>query len=281
MTAKSPVVRFLAALAVAFSVVAGVSTAVAATPNVGQHIHIEVANHPVDGYPIPRADWTFQVTIKLHNQTGTATQLRIDDASTIKQTWAMSLGPCSDCVLGPFQVVVHFGTWSAGRHEIHWHVDVPKNDQGNRQFTTARSQICLASCTPNGVNGRPTPYNGGGSWYLGQYATITDLSPDTNVHPGGSIVIKAAQNATTACGFLNPDFHNGNHGTLLGCWADTARHTITIPLAAVPGDRLVLYASQANGNAGLFRLTVGDGSVRTVQTYEYQSWWAKGGVVLP
>jgi hypothetical protein len=253
----------------------------AATVNVGQHIHIEVANSPVDGYPIPRADWTFQVTIKLHNQTGRATYFRVDDASTTKQTQTISLGPCSDCTLGPFSYTVHFGTWSVGRHEIHWHVDVPKNDQGNRQFTTSRSQICVSSCSPNGVNGRPTPYNGGGSWYLTQYATVTLRSNETNVKPGGSISVKADQDATAACVFLNPDFHNGSHGTQLGCWTGTSSHTVVIPTTAIPGDKLVLYASQTDGNAGLFRLTIGDGSPHSTATYEYQSWWAKGGVVLP
>jgi hypothetical protein len=274
--------RILVVGAIAAAFIAGlIGFAVkGAVPNVGQHIHVEVANHPVDGHPIPRAPWTFQVTVKLHNQTGKATYLRIDDSSTTRVKVPLNLGPCADCQVS-FPLTVDFSQWPVGRRELRWHVDVPHNADGNRQFTTARDQVCNGSCSPNGPDGRPTPFNGGGSWYLSQYATVYDLSPDTQLRPGGSITFRAAQSASRACAFLNPDFHNGSSGTVLGCWSDTSKHAVTIPASAVAGDRLVLFASQADGNAGLIRLLVGTGADRATTDYEFQSWWAKGGVVLP
>jgi hypothetical protein len=274
-------VKRLAALVVVLALAGALSpVAVAAEPNVGQHIHVEVSNHPVDGFPIPRGPWTFQVTVKLHDQTGRATYLRLDDGpGTVRLTKSISLGPCDDCTLS-FPLTVDFSTWPAGRREIRWHVDVPNNSEGNRQFTTSRSQICNGSCSPNGPDGRPTPFNGGGSWYEGNdYSTVYLLSNESNVRPGGTIVVRAAQDANRACAFLNPDFHNLNAGSWSECWSGTSNHSLTIPASANVGDKLALYASDGN-NAGLLVTRLGSGSVAT-RTYEYQSWWATDGIVLP
>lgn len=257
------------------------------TPNVGQHIHVAIANHPVDGFPIPRVRTTYRITVTLHNQSGRVTWLRLQNKSGadfgLYRFDGLSgrpapLGPCADCSV-TFDYAVDWSRWAAGRYELRWTANVASNDDGQRQFNTSRSQVCLATCTNH--DGRPTPFNGAGSWYLGDYATVYDLSGDTAHRPGGSVVVRAAQDATSACAFLNPRFHDASSGTRLGCWSGQSNHTVAIPSSAVAGDRLVLMGSQANGNAGLFAVTLGTGATRATTTYEYQSWWAKGGIVLP
>lgn len=257
--------------------------------NTGQHIHATIADHPVDGFPIPKAPRTYRVTVTSHNQTGAVTWFRLctsascSDANRIifdgRSGRPAKLGPCADCSV-TFDMTINYSTWSTGRWEHRWTANVASNNDGERQFNTSRSQVCVGSCSPN-RSGRATPFNGGGSWYLDHYATVLDLSPDTAHKPGGSIIVRATQNATAACAFLNSNFHADDAGTRLGCWTGQSNRTITIPATAVPGDKLVLYAAEANGNAGLIVQRLGNGSPRSTTTYEYQSWWAKGGVVLP
>jgi hypothetical protein len=270
----------LASLAAAALLGLGVpGTTLAATPNIGAHIHVEVANHPTDRHPIPRAPWTFQVKVILHDQPGMVRYLRVDDSSTPRNRIALALGPCSDCDSGVFPFTIDFSGWSVGRHELRWHADLTNGDK--RQFTTSRSQVCIQACSPN-RSGRATPFNGGGGWYTdNEYAVGFMLSPETSVRPGGRIIWQAAQDGD-ACAFLNPDFHHGSSGTNLGCWSVQANqnHTVLIPASAQPGDRLVLYASDG-ANAGLLRLLVGDGTDRATATYEYQSWWTATELVLP
>lgn len=257
----------------------GGATAFAAGYNVGQHLHVGISNMPVDGFPIARAPYTFHVTLKAHDQTGRATSFRVNDYNDIRKQVPISLGPCTDCSLG-LDFTADFSTWSVGRHELRWTVNVPSNDDGNRQFTTSRTQVCISSCSPN-VSGRPTPFSGGGSWYLSQYATVYDLSPDTAHRPGGTITVRAAQDATGACAFLNPDFHHGSAGTELGCWTGQSNHAVQIPASAVPGDHLVLIGTRSDGNAGVYNVPLGNATPRATYAVEVQSWWSKGGIVFP
>jgi hypothetical protein len=255
--------------------------ALAATPNVGQHVHAEFTNHPVDGYPIPQAKYTFHTTIRLHNQTGPLRWYRVDseDVTGTQTKLPVQLGPCADCSWTG-DLVFDFSKWSKGRHEIRWHFDVSPNDDGNRQFTSSRIQICIVDCNSSS-SGRPTPYSGGSSWYLGKYATVTLRSKLIDVRPGNTITISFDQNAEGGCAFVNPDFHHNSSGTKLGCWTGLGKKLLTLPSTLVPGDNLLLVATQANGNGGVFHIKVSDGIARSTTYYEVQSWWAKGGIVFP
>lgn len=262
-------------LLLAAVLMAGLLGAAAGTPNVGEHLHWEVTNHPVDGYPVPRAPYTFHVVAQTHAQVTATRWFRVDARGTGKNV-PLVLGPGS--ARTSFDYTMDFTSWEPGRYEFRWHLDLSPNGEGKRQFTTSRSQVCIVSCLPN-RSGRATPLNGGGSWYLDHYATAYVLSRDTDIRPGGSIKVRAAQDARKVCVLLNPAIHEGSSGTVLGCWSDTATHTI--PLDVTTGDRLLVLATEPNGNAGAIRLIVGDGTPRAIANYEYQSWWAKGGVVLP
>lgn len=244
--------------------------------NVGEHLHWEVKNHPVDGHPIAKAPYTFHIKAQTHDQVKATRWFRVDNESTSFPAVKLVLGPGNAVV--EFDYTIDFSKWSTGRHELRWHLDLSPNDEGNRQFTTSRSQVCVGLCSAN-VSGRTSPFNGGGSWYLGEYATAYVLSKDTDIRPGGSIKVRAAQDAKAVCVFQNPDFHNGSSGTRLGCWNDTSNHVV--PLTGVVGDKILVIATQPNGNAGAIRLFLGDGSDKATADYEYMSWWAHGGVVFP
>jgi hypothetical protein len=253
----------------------------AATVNVGQHIHVEIANHPVDTTTVPRAPYTFNVTLRAHDQTGRITSFRVSDYSTVKKTVSKSLGPCSDCATS-FAFTVDFSSWSCGRHELRWTANVPDNDEGKRQFTTSRSFIMLAGCTTDRT-GRPSSWHaGGGSWYEGRdYSVAIRLSPDTTVKPGGTVQVRIQSSATRGCMFLNPAFHDGSHGTQLGsCWTGTGSVSRVIPSTARVGDKLVIFATDGK-NAGLLEERLGDGSKRSTAFHGQQSWWASTGLVLP
>lgn len=273
----------LAATLLAIHGIFAVSTALAATPNVGSHIHVEIANHPADGFPIPRANYTFNVKVTLHDFAGKLDWFRVSDGSTVKQKINLVLGPCADCST-TFPFTVNFGSWSQGRHELRWSANDndadPATGGSQRQYNTSRSQVCLGSCSPN-VSGRATPFQGGGSWYQGHdYATNYLLSPEASVRPGGSVVIRAAQDATNICAFVGPHFHDLDSGVKLGCWTGQSNRTVTIPADTAVGTAFVVIAHDGF-NAGVFRMLVGDGSPRPVLLYEYQSWWAKTGLVFP
>jgi hypothetical protein len=258
----------------------------AATPNVGQHIHVEVANHPVDGFPIARAPYTFHVTIRLHDYPAKVQYLRIDDGSTTraKRTFSPALSGGDD-VAYAFDWTVDFSSWSVGRHELRWHADSqdadPSTSGTQRQFTTSRMQVCIQSCSPN-VSGRAANWHGGGSWYTSvEYVVALMLSPDTSVKPGGTIVIRSQYSGAKACAFLNPSFHDLKHGTALGCGSvGTATKSIVIPGSASVGDKLVVVAL-GNQEAGVLDLRLGNGTAKATSYVGVQSWWERSGLVLP
>ena len=248
----------------------------AASYSVGQHIHVGISNHPTDGHPVSGV-YTFHVTVKLHDQSGQTTYIRLDDEhGNLLAKRSLVLGPCADCQT-TFDWPINLDAWPQGRTEIRWHVDIPKNNEGNRQFTTSRTQLCVATCS-GGTSDRRTPFNGGGSWYLGDYATVYLLSSERDIRPGGFVTVTNAQNADRWCVFRNPDMHHGSSGTTLGCGSGQKR--VELGDVAI-GDKIALYASQPNGNATVAVFTVGDGSDQAIRPYEFQSWWSHGGVILP
>lgn len=253
-----------------------------ATPNVGQHLHVEIANHPVDTYTIPKAPYTFQVTLRLHDNTGKVTSFRVSDYSTVKQTKSVSLGPCSDCSVS-FPFTVDFASWSTGEHELRWTANIPTNGEGKRQFTTSRSYVRVGGS--QNLHGRPDSWHaGGGGWYSGaDYAIGVQLSPDTAIKPGGATSWRVQSNANWGCLYLNPSFHSGSHGTQIGsCWTGTGSVSRTIPATAKAGDRLVQLAEDpSDRHIGVFEQRLGTGAARNTVFYGWQDWWSASGLVVP
>jgi hypothetical protein len=266
----------VASALVALLVLAGPVSA--ASYDIGQHLHVAVLNMPADGHPIPRAPYTFKVILQTHDESGTTGYLRVDDHGNTKARTTVNLGPGSETLA--LDWTIEFSSWSTGRHDLYWHLDLRSNQFGKRQFTTSRVQVCIVSCSPN-VGGRPTPFLGAGGWYNDYMISVLD-TPLTGVVPGATIRAHSQYgNATSQCAFLNPNFHNGSHGTALGCaGGGTGSHSFTIPASAVPGDNLVIVTRNSQ-QAGVLHLKVGDGSDAPTFYFETQDWWAQGGLVIP
>jgi hypothetical protein len=273
--------RLLAVLAAGALLTGAVGVTQAASYDVGAHLHVGVLNEPADGHPIARAPYTFHLMLKVHDQIGATSYLRIDDSSTTRAKIALVLPAVADLTYA-FDWTVDFSGWSVGRHELRWHLDVPHNSQGNRQFTTSRAEVCIGSCSPN-VGGRATPWLGGGGWYTSNtYVTAILDSPLTSVTPGGTITIHSQYSRSKVlCAYLNANFHVGDHGTILACFgAGTGKHAVAIPASANVGDGLLILSHDGN-EGGVLKLLLGDGSDRATYDLEINSWWSKTGLVLP
>ena len=252
----------------------------AVTPNEGFHQHLEFANHPIDGVPIPREARTILVTVKLHKYPGHLEWLRVSDYGTVKKsiplTGPYSLGPCEDCqVTIPF--TVDFSTWAVGRHEVRWSSNDNDALPGKRQYPTSRFQVCIASCLPK-HDRTQTNFLGGGGWYEGHdYVTALLMSPQSTVVPGGKIIIRSQYaRSKSLCVFVNPDFHHGSRGLQLQCWGSgTAERTLTLPSSLVAGDNLVIL-SDDGFEGGVLHLRISQPNY-----LETQTWWAETGLVLP
>lgn len=252
-----------------------VASAVAATPNVGQHIHVLIHDHPVEGHPITKSVHTYDVDIILHEFPVNAgiRYLRVDteDGQVYKRTFSPILRCAADTCTFPLEVTLDMRGWSTGAHELRWHADSSDSDPNlsgtQRQYTTSRFEVCVGSCSPAY---RKPPFLGGGSWYTKHdYVVPLIKSPDTAIKPGGRVVIDEG------CAYLNPDFHHGSHGTFLGC-----NTTVTIPTSADPGDSLVVVEHDGF-EAGVIKVPLGNGSPRSTWNIETQSWWADTGLRLP
>lgn len=254
------------------------TTASAATPNVGEHIHVAISNHPVDGKPIARGPYTFNVTITAHDTVARITSVRVADGGTVKVTKAISLGPCADCsVTVPF--TVDFSSWTVGRHELRWTANMPAITGHGRLYQSTGWQVCIAACTPN-PGGRATPFIEARGWQGGQYSNVRILTHLRLLNPGATFRVQAANTATTGACYLNPDFHSLSHGTLIGSFG-TSVTTLTIPASASPGDRLVCVAHQGT-RAGVQRVNVQPaGSDPATAVMESQLWWRATGLVIP
>jgi len=221
-------------------------------PNaVGQHIHVK-ATVPADGYPIDgRID--VPVTVTLHNQTGKVTSLRVSDGSTVKQKWAISLGPCADCSWTGV-VTVDFSTWGTGRREMRWTANIPTNGEGNRQYQSTGWQVCVRSCSPTYRSG---PWIEARGWYaLGHdYANARLTSPLSTVRSGGTITVKLAPGSggspTKLAGvYIDPDFHHGSAGIVVLQRAGSFSGSVTLPTLPPGPHKLVLLSSDGQ-NAGV------------------------------
>jgi hypothetical protein len=223
---------------------------------VGAHIHV-LATVPADGYP---TDGLVQVPVKVtaHDQTGTITSLRVSDGSTVKQSWPLSLGPCSDCSWSG-TVTVDFSTWPSGRREMRWTANVPKNAEGNRQYQSTGWQVCIRSCTPSYRSGVYLEARG---WYTGRgYQNARLTSPLSTVVSGGTVTVSlkpgsGGKPTTFSAVYLDPDFHHGSAGTVLLTRNGPYVGSITIPILAPGPHKLVLLSSDGL-NAGVLGIPFG------------------------
>lgn len=255
------------------------SGALGADYNVGAHLHVAVLNEPSPGHPIAKAPYTFHLVLQTHDQIGTTGYLRIDDSSTTRAKMNVAIGPGNSLLA--FDWTVDFSGWASGQHEVRWHLDIKKNAEGNRQYTTSRATLCVVTCSGKVGNGGRY-VTGGGSWYTGHdYLVPVTSSPLSAWVPGGTVTVQSEYSrAKSLVVLLNPNLHAGILGTQLAAWgAGNGSHQLSLAGLA-PGDNIVVISGDGQ-EAGVLHLKLGDGSDAETYYLETQSWWAKSGLVLP
>ena len=221
---------------------------------VGAHIHLQ-ATVPASGV-IVNGRVSVPVTIKAHDQIGKITSFRVSDGSTVKQSWAISLGPCVDCSYST-TVTVDFSTWGTGRREMRWTANIPKNSEGNRQYNSTGWQVCVRSCTPSYRSGWYTEARG---WYDdGHDYANARLTTDPSLIGSGRTIGVALKpgsggSPTKLAGiYIDPDFHAGSAGTTVLSRAGAFTGSVRLPVLPSGSHRLVLLSSDGQ-NAGVLAI---------------------------
>ena len=242
-----------------------------------EHIHVRVTNQPVDGKPIPRAPYTFNLIIQAHEMLGTINSIRISDGSTVKVKKSISVTNATSPQTIPF--TVDFSTWPAGRHEIRWTADRNATSSYPRLYQSTGWEICLDSCTPNLTSGRGSfpaaPFIEVRGWQS-DYANVRIETAFKNLRAGAPFRVRAANTAKSGFCTMNPDIHHGNLGTVIGRFG-TSLTTLTIPAEFGPGSKLVCSASQGT-RAGTMALVLPADADPVTGDMESQVWWNATGL---
>jgi len=221
---------------------------------VGAHIHVEVTV-PMSGH-IVNGTIAVPYTIKAHDQIGAITSFRVSDGSTVKQTWAVKLGPCVDCSVSGI-VNVNLSNWGTGRREMRWTANIPKNSEGNRQYQSTGYQVCVRSCTPTYRSGWYTEARG---WYDDghDYANARLTSDPSAIGSGRTIKVSlkpgSGGSTTRLAGvYIDPNFHQGSAGTTVMTRTGAFEGNVLLPILSSGSHRLVLLSSDGQ-NAGVLAL---------------------------
>jgi len=220
------------------------STGLALPEKVGQHIHVGTCwPTTVDGREAtldgPQRFW---VRLMLHNQTGKATKFRVSDGSSIKKVVSVDIGPSKDTTVWlPFDI--DLSTWSTGRREFRWTLNIPSNATGDRQYQSTGWQLCVRLCSPTY---RTPPWTEGRGWYDNghEYQNARFLSPLPVAPLSGLWTFKVRLLQKVAGGvFIDPNFHAGIEGRRIAVAGYEG--LLTIDTATLPNGvhHLVLIAS--------------------------------------
>lgn len=262
--------RRIVALLASLTLLFGGSSAAAAGPD--EHIHVRVTNHPVDGKPIPRAPYTFNLVIQTHDMPGTVTSVRVSSSSSVRKTQSISVTNSTSPQTIPF--TVDFSTWSVGRHELRWTANRPSGNGLPRLYNSTGWQVCIESCSPN-IGGRATPFIEARGWQS-DYANVRILTPFRDLRAGQPFRVQAANTSTKGWCAMNPDIHAGFLGTRIGSFGRTTT-TLTIPSTFGPGDKLVCQANQGT-RTGVLALILPSAADPEVGDMESQVWWNAAGL---
>lgn len=241
------------------------SPGISVPAQVGAHVHLR-ATVPADGYPID-GQVAVPVVVTLHAMAGTATSVRVSDGSTVRQTWALTLGPCPTTCTWSGTLTVDFTKWSTGRREMRWTANVPDEqpDRAGKQrmYQSTGWQVCVRSCTPTYRSG---PWVEARGWYDDRSTDGTGLahnyqnarltSPLTAVRAGGTISISLAPGSgglTTrlAGAYLDPHFHDGDPGRVLLSRTSAYKGSLVIPTDLTSGPHTLVLLASDGQNAGV------------------------------
>lgn len=257
-----------------------VGVASGASPNVGHHTHVQVSGPAPDSVVDGKVD--FGITVLSHNQIGTIVDVRLDRGpGTVITHWPVNLAPCGMQCTYSFTATVDFSGWPTGRQELRWRGEIPRSSD-QEQNSSSGYQLCVRSCTPSYRSG---PFLEARGWYTSHgYQNARLTSPISSLVAGGTIKVSLAPGSggkpTKAWQVsLNPDYHNGSHGTLLASGSSAFKGSVKLPDTLVPGDKIVLVASDGQ-DAGALLIVVPAPGAKTL-VWQDQAWWAREGIVFP
>jgi hypothetical protein len=210
---------------------------------VGEHIHVGTCwpttatggEATLDG---PQRLW---IRVMLHRSTGKTSILRVADGSTVKKSVTLVIPPSRDTTLWvPFDV--NLTTWSTGRREVRWTVNIPNTAEGKRQYQSTGWQLCVRACSPTY---RTPPWTEGRGWYEGHdYQNARFLSPLPVAPLSGvwTFKVRLLQNGPGGV-FVDPNFHAGSAGQRLAGGGFSGVITLDTRTLANGVHHLVLVAS--------------------------------------
>jgi hypothetical protein len=233
---------------------------------VGEHIHVGLC-WPVaadGGEHLVTTDnqkMHFDVRVLTHN-TQVVTQLvRVSQEGTVKIRPNLNIGPGNAEAWVPFDI--DFSTWSTGRRELRWTSRIPRpdptNSSVNEMFNSTGWQLCIRSCSPTY---RPVgPFTEGRGYYSGHDYDNAIFLSKLPVEPVSGLWTFDARLVSTGPGgiFIDPDFHNGNSGTVVRGTGGSWKGTVTIDTQTLSNGphRLVLVSSDGkNGGVQVIAFTV-------------------------
>lgn len=221
---------------------------------VGAHIHVETTV-PMSGVVV-NGTIAVPVTVRAHDQIGRITSVRVSDGSTVKQSWSLSLGPCTDCSWSG-TLNVNLSNWGTGRREMRWTANIPNNAEGNRQFQSTGYQVCVRSCSPTYRSGWYTEARG---WYDDGhgYANARLTSDPSLIGSGRTIKVALKPGSdgdpTRLAGvYIDPSFHTGSAGITVMQRSSAYTGDVLLPILPSGSHRLVLVSSDGS-NAGVLSL---------------------------
>jgi hypothetical protein len=220
--------------------------------HVGEHIHVGLC-WPVapDGGDALITDNKLHVDVRvlLHAATGPTSYIRVSDASNVKVKKALVLGPGDAEAWVPFDL--DLSKWGTGRREFRWTANVPRTDEGLRQFNSTGWQLCVRSCASSYRSG---PWTEARGWYEGRDYTHARFLSKLPVQPVSGLWTFNVRLIESGPGgvFVDPDFHNGSWGTRIGPEGGPFSGSVTLDtrLLANGPHRLALVASDGQ-NAGV------------------------------
>lgn len=228
--------------------------------NVGHHVHLGTC-FPRDGAIL---DGTLHLDLRvlLHAQPAGArvVRLRAGSESVTLLDRTSDVGVPVDANGDgnrTFPVDLDIGRLSTGRHELRMSAFVAQPD-GAQMFESSGLQFCVRACSPSYRSAGPGQIGRG--WYTDHgYANATLKTHPWDIRSGGTVAVTLAPGsggrATVFSGvYIDPDFHHGSAGLVVGQWAGPFSGTVRLPTLASGSHRLVLLSHDGQ-NAGVLAVT--------------------------
>jgi hypothetical protein len=226
---------------------------------VGSHIHMGMC-WPVDaegGSAIVSDGAQLDIRYMVHDQIGATNYQRWSTDGGVFFKEALEIPTAADATVW-YSKWLDVGPLSTGRREFKFHLNIPNNAEGARQFVTSGWQLCVRSCSPSYRSGHFTE---GSGWYDDghDYANVSFRSALPVRPVSGTWTFTIRTSRAFGGVYVDPDFHHGSAGTTIATYTSSGSKTVTINTATLSNGphRLVLLSHDGkNGGVLVVAFTV-------------------------